>query len=77
MYITAYGLPVALAVKVTFCAGKLNECAFVLLPFIGFYMIYQSAVFIKTGRRPDNSIISCIAWCLIIIFIVFGILRNI
>ena len=31
MYITAYGLPVAFAVNVTFCAGKLNECVFVLV----------------------------------------------
>ena len=55
-----------------------NPLVFILLPFIGFYIIYQEYLYItKKEEKIIKKIPSYIYYVLIIILIIYAILRNI
>ena len=55
-----------------------NPLVFILLPFIGFYIIYQEYLYItKKEDQIIKKIPSYIYYVLIIILIIYAILRNI
>ena len=55
-----------------------NPLVFILLPFIGFYIIYQEYLYItKKEDKIIKKIPSYIYYVLIIILIIYAILRNI
>ena len=55
-----------------------NPLVFILLPFIGFYIIYQEYLYItKKEDKIIKKIPSYIYYLLIIILIIYAILRNI
>lgn len=58
-------------------ARKENILLFYLLPFLGVWWLIHQMYYLVTGRMMSGRLFQGLAWCVMVLLLLFGIYRNI